>query len=231
MSEPAVSFLISFGLHAALLFGTAGIFVQPPKYDVEAGSGGVEVSLIAAPLPATGPETQPASGNVPVIPAEAGIREELDPRFREDDIIQGERSPAPAAAAEHQPEKSSGLKTAHSSPYVGDGSSPVPGRDPTTFYLPGGASGTGGRLKNPAPAYPYAAIRQGQQGLVMLEVLVDKTGRPTSVKIHQSSGFALLDQSALWTVRRWKFDPAHVGFIPTNARIRVPIRFMLDKKE
>ena len=81
------------------------------------------------------------------------------------------------------------------------------------------------------PAYPYAAIRQGQQGRVVLEVLVDKGGRPTSVEIHQSSGFTLLDQSALWTVRRWKFDPAHVGPIPTSARIRVPIRFMLDKKE
>ncbi len=204
MSEPAVSFLLSFGLHAALLFGTAGIFVQPPKYDVEAGSGGGEVSLIAAPARAT--ETH---------------------------------SPLPAPKTEPQEEDAITVKTeeavlpqqADPAGPVGDGSSPVPGQDPTTFYLPGGASGTGGRLKNPAPAYPYAAIRQGQQGLVMLEVLVDKTGRPTRVEIHQSSGFALLDQSALWTVRRWKFDPAHVGFIPTNARIRVPIRFMLDKKE
>jgi protein TonB len=191
-----MSFLISFGLHAALLFGTAGIFVQPPKYDVEAGSGGVEVSLIAAPA------RQVPAG--PALPTPKTETQEEGP------IVET----APEAAG---PE--------------GDGSSPVPGQDPTTFYLPGGASGTGGRLKNPAPAYPYAAIRQGQQGLVVLEVLVDKGGRPASVEIHQSSGFTLLDQSALWTVRRWKFDPAHVGLIPTNARIRVPIRFMLDKKE
>lgn len=197
MSEPTMSFLISFGLHAALLFGTAGIFVQPPKYDVEAGSGGVEVSLIAGPARQV-PETKAQEGGPIVETAE-------------------EAAPPP-----QQPEAAGP---------TGDGSSPMPGQDPTTFYLPGGASGTGGRLKNPAPAYPYQAIRQGQQGLVVLEIFVDKSGRPTSVEIRQSSGFPLLDQSALWTVRRWKFDPAHVGLIPTNARIRAPIRFMLDKKE
>lgn len=205
MSEPTMSFLISFGLHAALLFGTTGIFVQPPKYDVEAGSGGVEVSLIAAPARTDGTQT-----GFPVPKTNAQ---------EEGPIVETaeEAVPPPQQTEDAGPE--------------GDGSSPVPGQDPTTFYLPGGASGTGGRLKNPAPAYPYLAIRQGQQGLVVLEVLVDKGGRPTSVEIHRSSGFPLLDQSTLWTVRRWKFDPAHVGLIPTHARIRVPIRFMLDKKE
>lgn len=200
-----MSFLISFGLHAALLFGTAGIFVQPPQYDVEAGSGGVEVSLIAAPARMDGTQT-----GFPVSKTKAQ---------EEEPIVETTEEAVPPP----QQPKAAGP--------TGDGSSSVPGQDPTTFYLPGGASGTGGRLKNPAPAYPYPAIRQGQQGLVVLEVLVDKGGRPTSVEIHQSSGFPLLDQSALWTVRRWKFDPAHVGPIPTNARIRVPIRFMLDKKE
>ena len=185
-----MSFLLACGLHAVLLFGTAGVFVQPPRYDVQSGSGGMEISLVAAPARPAG---KPSASS-------------------EEGLIEKKAEAADSGA-------------------VGDGSSPVPGQDPTTFYLPGGAvSGTGGRLKNPAPAYPYQAIRENQQGVVVLEILVDKSGRPTSVEIAQSSGFPLLDQSALWTVRRWKFDPAHVGFIPTHARIRVPIRFTLEKK-
>ncbi|MDO8730682.1 MAG: energy transducer TonB, partial [Candidatus Omnitrophota bacterium] len=179
-----MSFLLACGLHAVLLFGTAGLFVQPPRYDVQSGSGGMEISLVAAPARPAG---NPSALSVP----EAG------PESEEDGLTE-EKAEAAGAGA------------------VGDGSSPVPGQDPTTFYLPGGAaSGTGGRFKNPAPAYPYQAIRENQQGVVVLEICVDKNGRPTSVEVAQSSGFPLLDQSALWTVRRWKFDPAHVGFIPT----------------
>lgn len=199
-----MSFLLACGLHAILLFGTAGLFVQPPRYDVESGSGGMEISLVAAPARPSGkpsPSSEPEAA-----PKENGLIEEK----------------AEEAAPRREPEPTGA---------VGDGSSPVPGQDPTTFYLPGGAaSGTGGRLKNPAPAYPYQAIRENQQGVVVLEIFVDQSGHPTSVEIAQSSGFPLLDQSALWTVRRWKFDPAHVGFIPTHARIRVPIRFTLEKK-
>lgn len=202
MSAPATSFLIACGVHALALFGTGGLS-QPPRYDVEAGSGGVEVSLIAAPA-------QPSQGGqTPALPESK----------TEEEIITEEKQGEAVAPQKLEP-----------SVMTGDGSSPIPGKDPITFYLPGGASGTGGHLKNPAPPYPFTAIRQGQQGLVMLEVFVDRGGRPTSVEIHQSSGFPLLDQSALWTVRRWKFDPAHVGFIPVGARIRVPIRFILDKK-
>lgn len=217
MNDPGLSFLVSCGLHAALLFGTAGFFSQPPRYDVQPGSGGIEVSLVAAPA-------KPAKSNVAAVskPAPTPVEEAgLEPIAQE--VLPpttGEESEADALDEKDQ------LVSAK----IGDGSSPVPGQDATTFYLPGGASGTGGRLKNPAPAYPYQAIRQGQQGVVVLEVLVDKNGRPASVGIHESSGFPLLDQSALWTVRRWKFDPAHVGFLPVNARVRVPIRFILDER-
>ncbi len=204
MNDPLISFLLACGFHTVLLFGTAAIFVQPPRYEVEGGSGGTEVMLVAAPARTTGSKTA-AHEQKPL--------------------------PAPETAPDNELQTTLPETTGETDGPVGDGSSPVPGNDPTTFYLPGGAvNGTHGKLKNPAPIYPYQAIRQGEEGVVMLEVLVDKSGRPTSVEVYESSGFPILDQSALWTVRRWKFDPAHVGLIPTNARIRVPIRFKLDKK-
>lgn len=184
--------------------------MQPPRYEVQAGTGGMEVSLIAAPLPAPAPSNAPAILEVP------------EPEPQEQASESTEETPPAEPSATY----------AANSPYVGDGSSPVPGNDPTTLYLSGGAAtGRGGRLRNPAPPYPYAAIRRQQQGLVILEAVIDKAGRPTSVEIRESSGFPLLDQSALRTVRRWKFDAAHIGFLPVQSRIVIPIRFTLDNRQ
>ena len=199
-------FLASCAVHAAVLFGTTSAVMQPVRYEVEAGSGGMEVSLIAAPLPAPAAAAIPA---IPDVPQEAPA-----PEAAEDWRLEPVPLPEPQVVP---------------SPHVGDGSSPVPGTDPTTLYLPGGAAtGTNARLKNPAPPYPYPAIRQHQEGLVLLEAVIDKTGRPLRVDVIQSSGFPLLDQSALRTVRRWTFDPAHIGFLPVQSRLVIPIRFVLD---
>ncbi len=205
LGDSGAGFLIACGMHGFLLFGTTAMIAQPPRYEVEAGAGGIEVSLVAAPLPS---QKQNAPLSIPKPP-----EEEAKPALPDDLAL--EPVPLPETRGEL--------------PYIGDGSSAVSGKDTTTLTLPGGAAtGKGGRFRNPAPAYPYQAIRQGQQGVVLLEVRVDKAGRPTSVEISESSGFSLLDESALRTVRRWKFDPAHVGFLPVNARIRIPIRFVLE---
>ena len=59
-------------------------------------------------------------------------------------------------------------------------------------------------LNNPKPPYPLAARRQGAEGRVMLRAQVLEDGRCAEVRIVRSSGHALLDESALSTVRRWR---------------------------
>jgi periplasmic protein TonB len=222
-TERGGSFLLSCAVHAALLFGTAGAVMQPVRYDVETGTGGMEVSLIAAPAPSAAPEAVQALPAIPEPDAAATA---------EDWALDPVAPPPPREAADAEPaavEPPRETAPATPSSVVGDGSSPVPGSDPTTLYLTGGAAtGKGGRFKNPAPPYPYPAIRQKQEGLVVLETEIDKAGRPLDVTIKESSGFPLLDQSALRTVRRWKFDPAHIGFLPVQSRIVIPIRFTLE---
>ena len=203
------SFLASCAVHAALLFGTAGAVMQSAQYEVEAGSGGMEVSLVAAPLTATSSEAGAIA--IPEAPKE-------------------EPAPAAKTPAQSEPLPDANVATTPSSA-VGDGSSPVPGNDPTTLYFSGGAaSGKHGRFSNPAPPYPYAAIRAQQEGVVTLQAVIDKAGKPLSVEIVQTSGFPLLDESALRTVRRWKFDPAHIGFLPVQSTIVIPIRFVLEDR-
>lgn len=82
-------------------------------------------------------------------------------------------------------------------------------------------------LENPAPRYPSQARQQRQQGNVMLRVNVDANGLPTEVLLLTSSGVDALDQSALNTVRRWRFIPAKFGNTAIAAWVQVPINFHL----
>jgi protein TonB len=103
----------------------------------------------------------------------------------------------------------------------------------------GGGDGTGGDGSggarpaygsNPRPPYPLAARRLGQEGRVTLEVVVRPDGRAQSVRVKQSSGYRLLDESAVHTVKtKWRFVPARNGGVPTTGTATVPIRFQIKE--
>lgn len=83
-------------------------------------------------------------------------------------------------------------------------------------------------LANPAPPYPGASRRMGEEGRVLLRVQVGADGRPTEVSIARSSGFARLDDIARETVlRSWRFVPARQGDQPVAGAVKVPIDFTL----
>jgi protein TonB len=82
---------------------------------------------------------------------------------------------------------------------------------------------------NPKPPYPLSARRLGLEGVVQLEVVVQPDGLPAAVRVLSSSGHAVLDQSAITTVRsRWRFIPARRGDTPVESRVVFSIRFELD---
>jgi protein TonB len=58
--------------------------------------------------------------------------------------------------------------------------------------------------------------------------IVNPGGRAEDVQIRTSSGSARLDDSALETVRRWKFIPARQGPEPVSAWVLIPISFRLE---
>lgn len=82
-------------------------------------------------------------------------------------------------------------------------------------------------LKNPAPVYPRLAREAGWQGVVVLKVLVDRSGRAAQVEVEKSSGYSVLDQSALKTVRQWRFRPTRFGRLSFSSSIQIPVRFVL----
>jgi protein TonB len=83
-------------------------------------------------------------------------------------------------------------------------------------------------LRNPQPRYPMSARRKGEQGTVLLKVLVTREGSAASVSVDKSSGSTVLDDAALDAVRKWRFVPALRGGQPVEAWHLVPIVFRLE---
>ena len=69
---------------------------------------------------------------------------------------------------------------------------------------------------NAPPPYPAMARRLGEEGEVRLDVHVSQDGGVTEVKLKKSSGSALLDQTAIETVKKWRFKPATVDGRPVD---------------
>jgi len=82
---------------------------------------------------------------------------------------------------------------------------------------------------NPKPPYPLLARRMGTQGVVFLRVHVRADGSVAAAEVTTSSGSALLDDSAVKTVRdQWRFLPALLDGTPVESWVEVPIRFVLN---
>lgn len=86
-----------------------------------------------------------------------------------------------------------------------------------------------GYLNNPAPRYPPLSRRMGEEGKVMLRVLVSSEGQAQEVRLHVSSGSARLDEAAIDAVRNWRFVAARQGERSISGWVIVPISFRLDR--
>jgi len=81
---------------------------------------------------------------------------------------------------------------------------------------------------NPKPVYPAIARRRGWEGKVLLKVDVSAEGLSQSVRLHQSSGYEELDDSAITAVEKWQFSPAKRGGESVPCTVIVPIIFTLN---
>lgn len=81
--------------------------------------------------------------------------------------------------------------------------------------------------ENPRPLYPREAKRKGYEGEVLLRVEVLSNGRVGEIEVKRSSGYDLLDRSAMIAVKQWRFIPAKRGETPVPAWVNIPIAFQL----
>lgn len=81
-------------------------------------------------------------------------------------------------------------------------------------------------LSRVEPAYPSAALRNGESGQVVMLVEVRADGTVGEVEVVQSAG-EHLDAAAVLAVQQWRFTPASVDGHAIPIRMRVAQRFEL----
>lgn len=133
-----------------------------------------------------------------------------------------ESAPSPATTAPKEAIKTEEAASAPQAkvPEVIEKPQPEPVVEPPRF----GAA----YLHNPAPAYPPLSRRMGEQGKVLLRVLVTVNGDAENVQIETGSGSTRLDQAALDSVKKWRFIPAKRNNQPVSAYVLVPVSFSLE---
>jgi protein TonB len=196
-----------------LLFALLVQATPEPRKAVEP----IMVSLIAPPKVETlrdPPEPRPAKPRIQ--PKPIAPRIEAKPIAPPPLIAAASEAPAPSMAPVPAPRELPPIE-------------PAPAPRPQPVALPVvPPSFSADYLDNPAPAYPSLSRRMGEQGKVLLRVLVNANGTADRVEIKSSSGFPRLDSAALETVKRWRFVPARQGDQPVAAWVLIPISFTLE---
>jgi protein TonB len=78
------------------------------------------------------------------------------------------------------------------------------------------------------PPYPALDIRLGNQGTVLLRLLVGTDGRVLDAQIVRTSGFETLDRAAqAWVIAHWRYQPAIRGGAAAQGVVNVAVKFDL----
>lgn len=219
-----VSVAASVAIHAAVL-SLGPRFARPPIPPATM----LEVTLVKpSPLPVAPPERKAVALPEPRQP-EPQRRPAPRPTPTHAPEPAAPKIPVPVLAL---PEPSTPAASAFAGPAArpqGPASAPAVPRSPPPVRLAvAPPSFSAAYLRNPAPRYPLAARRAGEQGTVMLRVLVSPDGQPARVELEDSSGSAHLDSAAVEAVKRWRFTPARRSSETVEGWVLVPIVFRLE---
>ncbi|MFZ2739077.1 MAG: energy transducer TonB [Burkholderiaceae bacterium] len=177
-------------------------FIAPPQPEITPPKP--RIAPTPAPVKtAVNPPLKPEPQNEPVTPSPAAV---ATPSVTKESAATATVNPAPA-------------------------SRPVPLSAPANSQAPARLDlpiSTADYLQNPKPAYPTMSKRLGEQGKVLVRVLINTDGTAQKAEILQSSNFERLDQAALNTVLRWRYVPGKRGGVPEPMWFNIPINFVLE---
>lgn len=83
-------------------------------------------------------------------------------------------------------------------------------------------------IKLVQPIYPEIARKAGIEGMVILKIQIDETGKVVDAKVLQSLG-AGCDEAAIAAAMRCKFKPAMQRDKPVKVWMSYPVRFRLKE--
>ena len=58
-------------------------------------------------------------------------------------------------------------------------------------------------------------------------IRIDREGNVSEIKVLESSGFKVLDNASLETLKKWKFTPAKMGNKFVDDIVDIPVKFVL----
>jgi len=82
-------------------------------------------------------------------------------------------------------------------------------------------------IYKPEPGYTPQARHDGIEGTLTLMIVIDSQGNVIDVQESSEPLGEGLDQSAMDTVKTWKFTPAKRDGVPVSVRVKVEIMFRL----
>jgi len=232
--EPSRSpgFLVtSIAMHLAAFW----LLLHAPTHSVELSrkqSTPMLVSLIAEPMPQPVVETpKPAVKPQPPLatPKKIVVRQQPKPVPAPGPVIKPELVNEPEVTPPEDTQQALPMEDTHSVAAAPQQTArmepaPVPAQEPVVEPPRFGVA----YLKNPPPEYPAVSRRLGEEGRVILRVLVTAGGKPQTVEIEDGSGSRRLDNAAMDAVKKWQFIPAKRDNTPVSAYVLVPLKFALN---
>ncbi len=76
----------------------------------------------------------------------------------------------------------------------------------------------------PPPRYPRVAILNGWEGETIVQLNIDDQGEVSNIRIIQTSGYSILDEAVIKTLREWHFEKASPRIL------QVPVKFVLKRE-
>jgi protein TonB len=184
-----------------------------------------DIELPPMPRPSAAPPSSPSTTPPPSAPVsphqtEAAPVVAPDRVAPESDL---ERAPGPRTLGPAVPQRS-----------LADVAGALPGGGPPPQEKPPAPTGpirlhTGVTppvpVSTPPPVYPAIARTGRIDGTVILDVVIDETGRVRNATVLRS--IPTLDRAALDAITSWRYEPARLNGIPIAVSMTVTVRFTL----
>lgn len=224
---------LAVAAHAALLFAWKYAPEKNAAAIIEGDS--VEVALVESAPAAAAAISEPAPPAAkPELVSEPATVPLPEPPKKEPEITLPEPpkpKPTPRPASNATPSPRAAQKPA-STAKIPAAKNPAPSAGSTggassstgTTTTGSGKSAKAGWLVRPAAAYPPESRAAGEHGVVILRIVVDGSGRPTSVSVAKSSGHPRLDRAAIEAGWRSRVRDAAPG-----SHLDAPVRFSLQQ--
>lgn len=209
-SHMALALIVSIALHLALAYSAQRLWPMNFSVELKIPAQIIKVALMQPEPPIVTPAPQPIVEPPPTPQPKPKPLPKPEPKpvIKKPETTKPVTQPSPTPKPEPAPTTPAFSPAPIATPIRQD---PTP-VTPTPIY-------------RPEPAYPMLARRMGQQGTVVLELTLNPSGSVARAQVIESSGFNSLDQSALDTIKTWKFPANRFNGLSS---FRQRVEFRLD---